>query len=107
MFCKIALALHICGEETMIKFKFLASVMLTSAVAVSSSTFAFAHTHKRTHHYRSSNSMTMVQGPVERRPSWRSSVAPSFLSESRCLQVGWRRRWRRWGCGRRRRNVEI
>ena len=62
------------------KFKFLASVMLTSAVAVSS-TSAFAQTHKRTHHYRSSNSMNMVQGPVERRPTWRSSGAPSFLSE--------------------------
>jgi hypothetical protein len=64
----------------MTKFKFLALVMLASAVAVSS-TSAFAHTHKRTHHYRSFNSMNMIKGPLERQPSWRSSPAPSFLSE--------------------------
>jgi hypothetical protein len=69
-----------CEEETIMKFKFLVLVMLASAVAVSS-TSAFAHTHKRTHHYRGSNSMNMMKGPVERQPSWRSSPAPSFLSE--------------------------
>jgi len=64
----------------MMKFKFLALVILASAFAVSS-TSAFAHTHKRPHHYPSSNSMNMIKGPVERQPSWRSSPAPSFLSE--------------------------
>jgi len=42
--------------------KFLALVMLASAVAVSS-TSAFAQTHKRTH-YHSSNSMNVIRGPV-------------------------------------------
>jgi len=42
-----------------VKFKFLALVMLASAVAVSS-TSAFAQIHKRTH-YRSSNSMNVIK----------------------------------------------
>jgi hypothetical protein len=48
--------------------KFLALVMVASAVVVSS-TSAFAQPHKRTH-YRSSNSMNMIRGPVERQPTW-------------------------------------
>ena len=62
--------------------KFLALVMLASAVAVSS-TSAFAHTHKRTHHYRSSNSMNVIRGPVERQPTWIPSPGFSIPEESR------------------------
>ena len=51
----------------MMKFKFLALV-LVSAVAVSS-TSAFAQTRKRTH-YRSSNSTNVIRGPVERQLGW-------------------------------------
>ena len=72
--------------ETLMKFKFLALVMLASAVAVSST--SLAHTHKRTHHYRSSKSMNMMKGPVERQPSSRSSPVPSFLSEPDASKFG-------------------
>ena len=73
--------LHMCEEETMIKFKFLALVMLASAVAVSS-TSAFAQTHKRTH-YHSSNSMNVIRGPVERQPTWVPSPGFDIPEESR------------------------
>jgi hypothetical protein len=63
-----------CEEETMMKFEFLALVMLASAVAVSS-TSAFAQTRKRTH-YRSSNSTNVIRGPVERQP--RVDADPRF-----------------------------
>ena len=65
----------------MIKFKFLALVMLTSAVAVSSIS-AFAQTHKRTH-YRSSNSMNVIRGPVQRQPTWVPSPGFDIPEESR------------------------
>jgi hypothetical protein len=48
--------------------KFLALVMVASAVVVSS-TSAFAQPHKRTH-YRGSNSINVIRGPVERQPTW-------------------------------------
>jgi hypothetical protein len=60
----------------MIKFKFLALVMLALAVAVSSPS-AFAQTHKRTH-YRSSNSMNVIRGSVERQPTWIPSPGFSY-----------------------------
>src|SRR6516164_4332329 len=65
-------------EETIMRFKFLALV-LVSAVAVSS-TSTFAHTHKRTHHRSVSNSMNMMKGPVERQPTWIPS--PGFQTDS-------------------------
>jgi hypothetical protein len=52
----------------MMRFKFLALV-LVSAVAVSS-TSTFAQAHKRTHHRSFSNSMNMMKGSVERQPTW-------------------------------------
>jgi hypothetical protein len=67
----------------MVKSKFLALVMLASAVAVSS-TSAFAYTHKRTHHYRSSNSMNMIKGPDEPQSSrWIPSPGFSLPDASR------------------------
>jgi hypothetical protein len=65
----------------MIKFEFVALVMLASAVVVSS-TSAFAQTHKRTH-YRSSNSMNVIRGPVERQPTWIPSPGFSLPDASR------------------------
>ena len=65
----------------MIKFKFLALVMLASAVAVSS-TSAFAQAHKRTH-YRSSNSMNVIRGPVGRQPTYVPSPGFDIPEESR------------------------
>ena len=65
----------------MIKLKFLALMMLASAVAVSS-TSAFAQTHKRTHS-RSSNSMNVIRGPVERQPRWIPSPGFSLPDASR------------------------
>ena len=70
-----------CEKETMIKFKFLALVMLATAVVVSSNS-AFAQTHKRTH-YRSSNSMNVIRGPVERQPTWIPSPGFSQADASR------------------------
>jgi len=61
--------------------KFLALVMLASAVAVSS-TSAFAQTHKRTH-YHSSNSMNVIRGPVERQPTWVPSPGFNLPDASR------------------------
>ena len=61
--------------------KFLALVMVASAVVVSS-TSAFAQPHKRTH-YRSSNSMNVIRGPVERQPTWIPSPGFSIPEESR------------------------
>ena len=61
--------------------KFLALVILASAVAVSS-TSAFAQPHKRSH-YRSSNSMNVIREPVERQPTWVPSPGFSIPEESR------------------------
>jgi hypothetical protein len=63
------------------KFQFLALVMLASAVAVSR-TSAFAQTHKRTH-YRGSNSMNVITGPVERQPTWIPSPGFNLPDASR------------------------
>ena len=63
--------------------KFLALVMLASAVAVSS-TSAFAQTHKRTH-YRSSNSMNVIKGAG--RTAAHVGPEPRF-QPTRCLQAG-------------------
>jgi len=65
----------------MIKFKFLALVMLASVVAVSS-TSAFAQTHKRTH-YRRTNSMNVISSPVELQPRWIPSPGFSLPDASR------------------------
>jgi hypothetical protein len=68
--------------------KFLALVILASAVAVSS-TSAFAQPHKRTH-YRSSNSMNVIRGRSNGSPRRsRAQVSaypknPGGAADSRC-----------------------
>ena len=57
------------------KSNFLALAILASVVAVSSA--SRAHIHKRTHHHRSSNSMSLMKGPIERQPGRRTSPVPT------------------------------